>query len=247
MARRSRGREATQEQDPPAEPDQPDTGMEGGPGAEPQGGEVAFRFQYNGRTFEKESDLDAYIRDLDSRANRPAPAAPAQPASTPSAAARRYAEEVVDWDKEFFQNPRQAMKKYREEVVKEVSDNLRTEYQQENALRQFWTDFYTENKDLVGKERLATMMFSEHLDELAPLRPKEARQKLAERTRSQLSEWGAQAPPTRHRTAVEGSTAPSQRRPAAEGGPPREGYRSLSSILKARQQARSGKHRTQTA
>lgn len=236
--------------------------LEGGPG---QGADSGFEVTYRGRTFTSQEELDNYLdeqvvprraaqeRTTPTPSPSPAPAPAPAPAPSQTPAARKRAGDEIDWDKELFTEPKKVFAQFRDELKAEVREEMVTEYRQEQAMRQFWTDFYTENKDMVGKERLVGPVFQENFARLGEMKVPDARKELANIVREELVAMGVQSKPQngnpaqRNRTLVEGASGPATRR----GGESRQGVggqpaqtqpRSLSAMIRQRQMTRRGQN-----
>lgn len=201
-------------------------------------------FEYKGRKFATQEELTTYIDELDTRSRTPTQLPATSATEKPSA--KKTAEELIDWDTEFYKDPKAAMGKFRQAVKAEVSEELRSEYQTNQVITNFWRDFYSENKDMVGKEALARHVFEANYDKIGNIPIVQARAELAAACRKQLTDWGVPAEKKeapKHRTTVEsgGTTtrAAASGRQNADKGPS-----SLSAVIKARQAARQAGNRT---
>lgn len=99
-----------------------------------------------------------------------------QPTVTTAPEKKSIEEEIED---EIFTDPKGALKKYRESILQEVQQVSTREKQ----VQQFWNDFYEENHDLRGLDRIVKLIEREKAQELAPLKISEARKKLADEVR----------------------------------------------------------------
>lgn len=102
-----------------------------------------------------------------------------QPVTPPTAPTRDIRDEI---EEELFTNPKQALAKFEQHIlagVQQINSN-------ENLRKKFWDDFYLENPDLKGQERIVQLTERDKSDELKPLSFSEARKKLAAETRRNI-------------------------------------------------------------
>jgi hypothetical protein len=240
-------------QPPPGDPPQDPAAarersvLRGGPD---QPGEPQFTFKYDNKEFSSQEELTNYINGLrqparePQRDTRPQGGAQQPPAPQQPAAKKTWFDET-EWETELFRDPKSAIAKIRQGVREEISQELTQQYRAEENMKTWWTDFYKENKDLVGKEFLVTTIMQRDFNEIADLKVGEARPELAKRVRGELEKLGVPRPNREQRegdrTLVEGGTGPrnaSGRRPAPSPQEPQRGS-SLSSLIRSRQAARS--------
>lgn len=109
-----------------------------------------------------------------------------QQTQVPSPVQTRPEPPQEDEDLAFFQSPSETIKR-REAALRE---SLREEFRQEQAIlvqrQQYWSQFYTENPDLRGREKLVNAVVSQEYENLKDLPPNESRVRLAEAIASLL-------------------------------------------------------------
>jgi hypothetical protein len=241
--------------DPPARQDEPqDPGavrersvLRGGPGedAPPE-----FNFSYDGKSFSSQEELTNYINGLRQPAPREEPRPQArqpdqQPQQPQTPAEKKNWLDETNWETELFRDPKGTIAKIRQGVTAEISQQLTEQYRQEENMKTWWTDFYKENKDLVGKEFLVTTVLQRDFNQIADLKVGEARPELAKRVRGELEKLGVPKPNREDRsgdrTLVEAGTGGPRtgRRPASSTQEEPTRGSSLSSIIRSRQAARS--------
>lgn len=144
-------------------------------------------------------------------------------------------EEEIDWDDLLFSNPKEALRLHGEQIRKQVTSELRGEYQRDQGTEKFWSDFYGANKDLKDDKELVDFMLSKNMAELADLPVEKAMSRLADLTRAQIMGYQKRAGPgKRNRAVAEGSSIPS----SAPAPKRQDRPTTLSDILKARKVAR---------
>jgi hypothetical protein len=245
------GEEEEVEEQPGDSPQDPGAAREravlrGGPD---QPGEPQFTFKYDNKEFSSQEELTNYINGLrqpareQPRDTRQQGGAQQTTVQQQPAAKKTWFDET-EWETELFRDPKSAIAKIRQGVREEISQELTQQYRAEENMKSWWTDFYKENKDLVGKEFLVTNVLQRDFNEISDLKVGEARPELAKRVRGELEKLGVPRPNREERqgdrTLVEGGTGPrnaSGRRPAPSPQEPQRG--SLSSIIRSRQAARS--------
>ncbi len=143
--------------------------------------------------------------------------------------------EDVDWDDLLFTNPKEALRLHGEQIRKQVTSELRGEYQRDQGTEKFWKDFYDTHKDLKGDKKMVDFVLSDHMSELADLPVEKAMSRLADLTRDLIMGYQKRTGPgKRNRATVEGNSIPSTTVvPKREPRPT-----TLSDILKARKIAR---------
>lgn len=162
---------------------------------------------------------------------------PASPASSPSPSQASNPEDI-DWDKELFANPKEALKKHGDMVAKKVTEQLRAEYQKDRGTQQFWDRFYEKHPDLRQDHDLVEVTLNSNIGDLANIRVEDAYQKLADLTRERILRYAGGAARKRPKAQVEGgSGTPAAPSPPA---PPKgdEGIVSLSDMIRARRERR---------
>lgn len=141
--------------------------------------------------------LRAEIDGLKSTINtmRPAPA----PAPAPKP------EPEPDWEDLMFKDPKEYNRLLREHVKKEISGELRGDYQRDQGTRDFWSAFYTDHADLKGDDDIVKAILQANLADLAPMPVKAAGDKLAELTRSRILKYTGGKLPGGKKAVAEGN------------------------------------------
>ena len=141
-----------------------------------------------------------------------------------------------DMDALMFEDPT----KYRELMSAEIKEDLRKEYSQQRGLDQFWSGFYTQNKDLEGENTIVESIANKNWTHLGTLPVADATSKLAELTRKELmriqSKFKAGGNPETlpgGRTFTESPGSPSPAPPVDDD----EGPSSITDALKLRREA----------
>lgn len=126
-------------------------------------------------------------------------------------------DEEPDWDELIFKSPKEAMRLHGERVRKQVAQELRQEYQQDQGTTQFWNDFYTAHRDLKDDDDIVQMVLSSNLAKLGGMPVSDAMDELADLTRKRIMAYSnRKGRKPGDRTAVEGASAPSHRRSTPE-------------------------------
>lgn len=143
-------------------------------------------------------------------------------------------------DADLFIRPTEFLAAFAGKIREDVKREVRGEYTADQSQKEFWSNFYGENKDLAGHKQLVNTVMMEHKEELAPLTVTQAKKKLAELTRGSIldivKQFGGDNKGGMGRERVEGSTSGSGRKSAAsqqDAAPS-----SISATIKARQAAR---------
>lgn len=144
--------------------------------------------------------------------------------------------------KEIFTNPKQFLTEFASEIRKEVMQEVGGRYTQDQGIRQFWSDFYSDNPDLKKADSLVQATLNEHVNELADLPTKQAAKKLAELSHERImgiaTSFGFEAKKTTkkdNRAGVETASG-GERRGAVVTEDNK--VKSISSIIRERQAAR---------
>lgn len=166
--------------------------------------------------------LQASINSL----RAPAPA----PAPTPK-------EPEIDWEDLMFKDPKEYNRLLRENVKKEIANELRGEYQKDQGTKDFWNAFYTDHPDLKGDDDLVKTILNSNLSDLAPMPVKAAGDKLAELTRARILKYTGGKMPAGKKVVTEGAGSPTP--PKKETQP--NAVVSLSDLLRARRAKRMNK------
>lgn len=98
-------------------------------------------------------------------------------------------------ENELFENPKAALKKYKDHILKIGLEAINAERQKQDAERkqqevanQTWQTFYEQNADLAEAKRFVQIAWREHQAELAPMSVEKGFKVLAEKTRALLAE-----------------------------------------------------------
>lgn len=103
-----------------------------------------------------------------------------QPMTPPAPATSKSIEDEIE--EEIFSNPKGAIQK----LTSHILGTIGQENQKVSLKNQFWNDFWNENPDLKGLEKIVQSVEREYATELAPLTFSEARKKLAAETRKTI-------------------------------------------------------------
>ena len=106
---------------------------------------------------------------------------------------RQQSEEVnknetpeIDYNDLLFTDPNEALRIHGEQVAKQVVQHMESSYSQDQVVKEFWSDFYGEHPDLKEEDGLVRMVMSKHWSTLQHMKGKDARDKLAEHTQSEI-------------------------------------------------------------
>lgn len=161
---------------------------------------------------------------------------PAEPKTTPSSLQHTSALDAIDWDKELFASPKDAIKKAISIAKEETARELRAEYQRDRGTTQFWDRFYDKHPDLKQDHDLVEITLNSNLSSLANIRVDDAYDKLAELTRDRILRYAGGAAKTRPKARAEGGGAtPTQPAPQSQ---PKAEVTSLSDLLRSRRERR---------
>jgi len=94
----------------------------------------------------------------------------------------RREEPKDDLETTWFENPRKAFDRIKQEVRQEITE----EYRVDQARRTFWDGFDRENPDLRDDRWVAEAVLQEHMDSLGALPVAKARESLADLTRKKI-------------------------------------------------------------
>lgn len=135
---------------------------------------------------------------------------PAAPKPTPALTEQGDEFDAVDWDKELFANPKDALKKAMTMTAVSVEKKLRAEYQRDRGTSQFWDKFYAKHPDLRDDHDLVEVTLNSNLPDLANIRVDDAYTRLAELTRERILRYTGGAVRKNPKARAEGGS----------GGPP---------------------------
>ena len=160
----------------------------------------------------------------------PVPASPAAPTSMDPF-------DQVDWDKELFANPKEALKKAVNIARETTAKELRAEYQRDNGTREFWRKFYDAHPDLKSDHDLVEVTLNSNLSDLANIRVEDAYTKLADLTRDRILRYAGGAARRRPKAAAEGGGA-SPTAPKPPKDTDKDNVSSMSAFIRQRKQKR---------
>jgi hypothetical protein len=81
-----------------------------------------------------------------------------------------------------FEDPEKALQVHEQRVIQK----LKAQEEQKNRETQFWSTFYSENKDLSDHQDVVNFAMNKHWDELSRLHPEQAQKKIADYTRKTI-------------------------------------------------------------
>lgn len=142
-----------------------------------------------------------------------------------------------DWETLMFKDPREAMRLHGERITKQVTTQLRGEYQREQGHATFWSEFYAANPDLKDDKDLVQVTLNSNLSSLANVPTKKAMEQLAELTRDRILRYSGKAPGSKPKpkARAEGAASPTPKPAPA----PASNVTSISSLVKARKAKRA--------
>lgn len=152
------------------------------------------------------------------------------PPAQPKVAVPGEPEPEPDWDKMLFADPKGALKLHGERVAKQVSQDLRAEYQRDRGTAEFWNRFYGTHPDLKQDSDLVEIVLNSNLPSLANIPVEDAYSKLAELTRDRILRYAGGAAKKRPKAQAEG--AGGIRTPAPAPEPESTNITSLSDVLR---------------
>jgi hypothetical protein len=193
------------------------------------------RVKIAGRDFEIDPDLAAALEEREREFQRKlseqgaelgalrrlaqrAPAPPQAPAEEPLSTM-------------IFTDPDRAIQRLRQDIMQELENR----YRQDQAWREFWTEFDRAHPALAGERALVQAVLQEHFTEVADLPVRQAIARIGELTTQKLVGLAARARGNPERTLVEGGgTGPAAKPPKPEEPEPK----SLSQLLRERRAVR---------
>ena len=92
----------------------------------------------------------------------------------------------VDYNDLLFTDPNEALRIHGEQVAKQVVQRMESTYSQDQTIKEFWSDFYGEHPDLKEEDGLVRMVMNKHWSTLQHMKGKDARDKLAEHTQTEI-------------------------------------------------------------
>lgn len=165
---------------------------------------------------------------------RPAAATP------PPAPKEDPSDEYADFEREFFENPAEAIRRRDERLTKKIQQQLTSEYQRAQSQREFWSKFYDQNQDLKEDDDLVQATLQKNLSKLQDMPVEDATKRLADLTRERIARYSGGKVPSGKGRGVEGNDPP---RPPAP--PKKEDTRkTLSDLVRERKQQRRAKAQT---
>jgi len=102
--------------------------------------------------------------------------------ATPPEPSDRSQDDMVPLEDLLFTDPKAALA----QLTQQITQTVRGEYQQDQASKQFWNDFYIENPDLREEDHLVQAVLNRELGTLENMRGKTGRDKLAELTKGDI-------------------------------------------------------------
>lgn len=147
--------------------------------------------------------------------------------------------EPRDWEKLIFEDTPNAIALLKEDIRKEITTELRSEYRKDTGEKEFWGGFYSDHEDLKEDKDLVQATLASNMRALQDLPVSEAAKKLADLTRARILRYkgGETEQKNNKKTKVEGTGAPSGKKPAPET--PK--ILSLGDVIRARRAARNKK------
>lgn len=145
-----------------------------------------------------------------------------------------------DWEKMLFENTEEGIETLKQDLREEIRDELRSEYQKDTGEREFWRDFYAENKDLDKSkdDDIVRATLNKNIGTLGDMPVGEAIKKLGELTRERIIQYTGKKktegdPKTKAQVEGAGEKTP---KPAKK---PEDNVVSLGDIIRGRKQARA--------
>lgn len=184
-----------------------------------------------GKTFKVDPELAQALRAREIAYSPPPPPPPSPPAATTAT------DPEAELDNLWYTNPRKAAELIRNSVKQEIY----REYQAEQSQRQFWSQFYESNPDLVKADSFVKATLNQYASMLAPLDVATGQAKLAELTRTSLlaaTQGFRQNVPAATPALAESPSTPGARPSAQAAEPAEPAPMTLSETLRARRKAR---------
>lgn len=214
--------------------------IKGGPGDdgdEPGAAKKTAKLKIGGKEFDAPEDIAAALTALQEahdaelaelrKANR------AQPAPNPTPA--KTEEEPYDFNTMIFINPAEALAKFREEIIADMTGR----YQAETGRAKFWSDFNKENSDLEDATFLVESVLNKNYEDLKGLPADEARKELAKLSRLALDKLGFKGKKDDeikpNRTEIEGGSTPASKKTVQQE---KVDVTSIGAVIKAQQARR---------
>lgn len=158
-----------------------------------------------------------------------------QPAQEP---AKPKPEPEPDWDTVMYDNPGEFVKLLTKKITTQVTTDLSTKYQKDQGEKEFWNEFYVENKDLKEDKDLVQAVLQGNIAQLGDLPVSQAKKKLADLTRERIVRYTGNRPKDDadkgKKVRVEGA-----RSPAAPEKKVENKIVTLSDIIKSRRALRA--------
>lgn len=170
---------------------------------------------------QSQSQMEAFIKN----GYKPAAAPPAPKADD------------FDYDTELFTNPKGAVERLKAEIRKEITTEMRGEYNAAESSKTFWNTFYSENADLKDEKLIVTAVLNRDWAKLKDMDAPKAAKHLAEATKKEIMRLsgGKSASDPDFRGEEGGSNkGPKPKAPVDDSNTPK----SLSAIIRDRQEAR---------
>lgn len=148
----------------------------------------------------------------------------------PTVAAQPPQPEEPDWDKLFFDSPKQALDMFGDRIVRKIKTELTAQYQRDQGAQGFWRDFYVKHPDLREDHDLVQSTLESNFADISPLSIPQALERLALLTRERIVRYSGKAKVPVKRPTVEGGGTPAPTRILNEGPRPS----TLSDLIRGR-------------
>ena len=159
----------------------------------------------------------------------------------PPADTQQDEDELEDIAAQFYADPKKALAAMEARIRSNITHEVTTSYHQDQAVQQFWTDFYTEHPDLKDEDRIVKTVMSQSWDGVKNLKGKDARNKVAELTKRELLRIANKmnkGAPKGDSTNLEGDTTPASTTPRKVVDNTKPETLSLSAAIRERKRAR---------
>lgn len=145
--------------------------------------------------------------------------------------------EEYDFSTGIFTEPAVAIAKLTEQIREQVKAEVVGMYQSAESSKDFWSTFYSDNKDLKEEKIIVDAVLSRDYSKLSNLPTAEAAKKLAESAKKELLRLkGGKSDSDAQNTGFEGGSAKGA--PARVNAQPQNQVSSLSEVIRKRQEAR---------
>ena len=148
--------------------------------------EEKVKYELNGKTFQSAEEMSKYVADLEKKViERPATVTAQQANNQP----QKVLIKGMTIDQLMFADPEAYTDYIKNEAKREISASIDLE----NYKTKFWSNFYTENPDLRGKEDLVEALKAKNFQAWSNLQEKEYAKVVADTSRSTLKKLGSNA------------------------------------------------------